>query len=217
MGTNPTEPRKPTLWSRFRLVVLVPLARLRFLFILGAIGLVIAKWDWLDRPVREDDPARRPRPSPRTTSSTSARCTRPWSATTTRRSARSASCRCRSGRRARRPTRPLPAGTVARVQLSPYRVVLAGVRTAPVGYPRAAPRDHHRRHGRVRRARTADRGRPVQGADRQAVRQPDRPDGARRATRSRRSTARTWSSPCRTCSTPGRRRTRTWRRSPATA
>ena len=28
----------------------------------------------------------------------------------------------------------LPAGTVARVQLSPYRVVLAGVRTAPVGF-----------------------------------------------------------------------------------
>src|ERR671930_2219404 len=28
----------------------------------------------------------------------------------------------------------LPAGTVARVQLSPYRVVLAGVRTAPVTY-----------------------------------------------------------------------------------
>ena len=28
----------------------------------------------------------------------------------------------------------LPAGTVARVQLSPYRIVLAGVRTAPVGY-----------------------------------------------------------------------------------
>ena len=28
----------------------------------------------------------------------------------------------------------LPAGTVSRVQLSPYRVVLAGVRTAPVDY-----------------------------------------------------------------------------------
>src|SRR5207249_6485204 len=28
----------------------------------------------------------------------------------------------------------LPAGTVGRVQLSPYRVVLAGVRTTPVGY-----------------------------------------------------------------------------------
>jgi multidrug efflux pump subunit AcrA (membrane-fusion protein) len=29
---------------------------------------------------------------------------------------------------------PLPAGTVSRVQLTPYRVVLAGVRTVPLGY-----------------------------------------------------------------------------------
>ena len=28
-----------------RLAVLVPLARLRFLFVLGAIGLVLVKWD----------------------------------------------------------------------------------------------------------------------------------------------------------------------------
>jgi membrane fusion protein, copper/silver efflux system len=32
-------------YSTFRLVVLVPLARLRFLFILGAIGFLIVKWD----------------------------------------------------------------------------------------------------------------------------------------------------------------------------
>src|SRR5690242_21826923 len=29
---------------------------------------------------------------------------------------------------------PLPAGTVSRVQLTPYQVVVAGVRTVPVGY-----------------------------------------------------------------------------------
>src|SRR4051794_32163860 len=34
-------------WSRVRLAVLIPLARLRFLFVLGAIGLVIVNWDVL--------------------------------------------------------------------------------------------------------------------------------------------------------------------------
>ena len=32
-------------YRTLRLAVLVPLARLRFLFVLGAIGLVIVKWD----------------------------------------------------------------------------------------------------------------------------------------------------------------------------
>ena len=48
--------------------------------------------------------------------------------------ARSASCRSRNARRGTAEAEPLPAGVVNRVQLSPYRVVLAGVQTWPVDY-----------------------------------------------------------------------------------
>src|SRR5262245_34382768 len=46
-STNIPTPAPAGLWQRFRLAVLVPVARLRFLVILGVIGLVLARWDWL--------------------------------------------------------------------------------------------------------------------------------------------------------------------------
>jgi RND family efflux transporter MFP subunit len=120
--------------SRAKLVFLVPLARLRFLIILGLIGLVIVKWDWLVasyekhfRPTDHDHSA-----------GTGVEYYCPMHPTIVRDNNKEKCPICfmpLSRRTKGEPTdEALPAGTVARVQLSPYRVVLAGVQTVPVGY-----------------------------------------------------------------------------------
>jgi len=116
-----------------RLAVLVPLARLRFLFVLGAIGLVLVKWDEIV--------ARYERYTGHADSGVSDPdheffC--PMHPTVVRDTNKEKCPICfmpLSKRRKGEPTdQPLPPGTVSRVQLTPYRVVLAGVRTVPVGY-----------------------------------------------------------------------------------
>ena len=124
-------PDKP---SRAKLLFLVPLARFRFLIILGLIGLVIVKWDWLVanyekqfRPAGHDDSA---------ASGVEYYC--PMHPTIVRDNNKEKCPICfmpLSRRTKGEPTDDaLPAGTVARVQLTPYRVVVAGVQTVPVGY-----------------------------------------------------------------------------------
>jgi membrane fusion protein, copper/silver efflux system len=124
-------PDKPL---RAKLLFLVPLARLRFLIILGLIGLVIVKWDWLVayyekhfRPADHDDSA-----------ATGVEYYCPMHPTVVRDNNKEKCPICfmpLSKRTKGEPTNDaLPAGTVARVQLTPYRVVIAGVQTVPVGY-----------------------------------------------------------------------------------
>lgn len=124
-----------TIWRRVRLLILVPLARLRFLFILAAIGFLIVRWDelsamfakatgWKDDAkaasgyeffcpmhpaiIRDDNKQKCPI------------CNMPLSR--------------RKKEEASDDNASLPAGIVSRVQLSPYRVVLAGVKTTAVAY-----------------------------------------------------------------------------------
>ena len=87
---------------------------------------VRAHWDRLTRP--GSAPERRPSPA---TPSTGARCARA-SCPTGRPSARSATWTL--VRRTKGEPVPLPDGVVARMQLTPYRVQLAGLRTAPAEY-----------------------------------------------------------------------------------
>ena len=58
-ASDNSTPFRPGLWGRFRLAVLVPLARLRFLVILGVIGLAITKRDllvaWYEKYARPAD------------------------------------------------------------------------------------------------------------------------------------------------------------------
>ena len=133
MDPIPTEPREPGLWSRFRLIVLVPLARLRFLFILGAIGLVIAKWDWLEAYWEK-----RTRPAGHEQAAGDVEYFCPMHPTVVRDNSKEKCPICfmplSKRTKGEATDEPLPAGTVARVQLTPYRVVLAGVQTLPVGY-----------------------------------------------------------------------------------
>jgi multidrug efflux pump subunit AcrA (membrane-fusion protein) len=109
-------------------------ARLRFAVILAAIGLVIVKWDVLqgyyEKWVRPTGDAAgvdldheyfcpmHPSVVRDTNKEKCPICFMPLS----------------KRKKGEDPDDPLPAGTVSRVQLTPYRVVLAGVRTVPVSY-----------------------------------------------------------------------------------
>ena len=89
-------------WWWFDFIILVKLARLRFVAILLVIGIIITQWDHARLPITTNGRGRRPRRRQRVRrSSGSARCTPRSSATIPKTSARSASCRSRSGRRGR--------------------------------------------------------------------------------------------------------------------
>ncbi|HSQ58132.1 MAG TPA: efflux RND transporter periplasmic adaptor subunit [Gemmata sp.] len=123
--------------SRFRrvlrLAILVPLARLRFLFILGAIGLVLLKWDYL---VAEYEKHFRPAESA-DAGDPDHEYFCPMHPTVVRENNKEKCPICfmpLSKRKKGAPPEPLPAGIVARQQLTPYQVVIAGVNTVPVSY-----------------------------------------------------------------------------------
>lgn len=125
----PASPRRP---GRFWWIGFV-FARLRFVLILAAIGLVLVKWDTLEghyekwvRPVsdagidldHEYFCAMHPTVVRETNKDKCPICNMPLS----------------KRKKGEVDDDPLPAGTVSRVQLTPYRVVLAGVRTVPINY-----------------------------------------------------------------------------------
>jgi membrane fusion protein, copper/silver efflux system len=133
MGTpNTLAPAPSGLWNRFRLAVLVPLARLRFLVILGVIGLALAKWDWLAAWKEKLSPA----DAAAAGGDVEYYCPMHPAIVRDNNKEKCPICFMPLSRRAKgtESEEALPAGTVARVQLTPYRVVLAGVRTAPVGF-----------------------------------------------------------------------------------
>ncbi|MBA4066741.1 MAG: hypothetical protein C0501_24150 [Isosphaera sp.] len=117
-----------------RQVLITLFARLRFVAILGVIGLVIVKWDLLvayyEKWTRSAGDVAAADPT------TEYFC--PMHPTIVRDTNKEKCpiCFMPLSRRKKDPGggAALPAGVVSRVQLSPYRVVLAGVRTAPVGY-----------------------------------------------------------------------------------
>ena len=109
-------------------------ARLRFVVILAAIGLALLKWDTLqgyyEKYARHPDAAAGADPDheffcpmhPQIVRDTNKEkcpiCAMPLS----------------KRKKGEQTDDPLPAGTVSRKQYTPYQVVVAGVRTAPVGY-----------------------------------------------------------------------------------
>ena len=132
--SNDSQPRPPVgTWQRFRLAVLVPVARLRFLVILGVIGLAITKWDLL---VARYEKWSRPAEAPAAVGDVEYFCPMHPAVVRDNNKEKCPICFMPLSKRTKGDAseEALPAGTVARVQLSPYRVVLAGVRTAPVGF-----------------------------------------------------------------------------------
>src|SRR4051794_35603062 len=104
-----------------RLAVLIPLARLRFLFVLAAIALVITQWETLLAYARKVT-----RPAGEATVAGDVEYFCPMHPAIVRETNREKCpiCFMPLAKRHKGDTTddPLPAGTVARVQLSPYRV-----------------------------------------------------------------------------------------------
>jgi len=122
-------------WWWFDFIILVKLARLRFIGVLALIGVIITQWDTLTayydkwtRPIGQTDSV--------ASSDTEYFC--PMHPTIVRDNPRDKCpiCFMPLSKRKKGDTHveALPAGVVNRVQLSPYRVVLAGVSTWPVDY-----------------------------------------------------------------------------------
>lgn len=118
-----------------RQVIVTLLARLRFVAILAVIGVVIIKWDLLKayyerwtRPVDAVAAAADP--------DTEYFCPMHPSIVRDNNKEKCPICFMPLSRRKKGEATdaPLPPGVVSRVQLTPYRVVLAGVRTVPVEY-----------------------------------------------------------------------------------
>jgi Cu(I)/Ag(I) efflux system membrane fusion protein len=121
-------------WWWFDFIILVKLARLRFIAVLAAIGVVITQWDTLaayydkwTRPTGEAAGA---------TSDVEWFCPMHPSVVRDNSKDKCPICFMPLSKRKKGETHEeaLPAGVVNRVQLSPYRVVLAGIHTLPVTY-----------------------------------------------------------------------------------
>ncbi|MCC7086727.1 MAG: efflux RND transporter periplasmic adaptor subunit [Pirellulales bacterium] len=121
-------------WWWFDFIILVKLARLRFIAILVVIGIVITQWDTLsayyEKWTRSSDSA--------SAASKDVEYFCPMHPSIIRDNSKEKCpiCFMPLSKRKKGSGKPetLPAGVVNRVQLSPYRVVLAGVRTYDVGY-----------------------------------------------------------------------------------
>jgi Cu(I)/Ag(I) efflux system membrane fusion protein len=121
-------------WWWFDFIILVKLARLRFIAVLVLIGAIITQWDTLaayydkwTRPAHEESAAE---------SDTEYFCPMHPSVVRADNREKCPICFMPLSKRKKGETHEdaLPAGIVNRVQLSPYRVVLAGVDTQPVSY-----------------------------------------------------------------------------------
>ena len=121
------------LWWWFDFLILVKLARLRFIAILVVIGLVIVKWDLLTAYYEKWT---RPASPQRAASDFEFFC--PMHPTVIRDNSKEKCPICfmplSKRKKGDNKEEALPPGIVNRVQLSPYRVVLAGIETWKVAY-----------------------------------------------------------------------------------
>jgi Cu(I)/Ag(I) efflux system membrane fusion protein len=124
-----------TLWWWFDFLILVKLARLRFIAVLVVIGAVITQWDHLHAMY---DKWTRPANDGVAGAESDVEWFCPMHPTIIRDNPREKCPICfmplSKRKKGKATVAVLPAGVVNRVQLSPYRVVLAGVQTTPVEY-----------------------------------------------------------------------------------
>ena len=164
------------VWWWFHFLVLVNL-RLRFIGILVVIGLIIMKWDTLnayyDRWTRPTNPAE--------AQGSDVEYFCPMHPSVVRDNPREKCPICFMPLSKRKKgsgvAEVLPAGVVSRVQLSPYRIVLAGIQTWPVDYRTINKRSHSRWLRGIQRARPTNCFGTSGRSDRQTCGQRNRADG----------------------------------------
>lgn len=121
-------------WWWFDFIILVKLARLRFVAVLVAIGAGITQWDTLV--AHYEKWARPSGEAAHVTSDSEWFC--PMHPSVVRETSKDKCPVCfmplSKRKKGEATDAALPAGVVSRVQLSPYRIVLAGVNTWPVDY-----------------------------------------------------------------------------------
>ncbi len=124
-------PAPLTRWQKFRMVVKVVELRLRFIVLLAATGLVFAYWDTIWN--YYDKWTRPPGDSVATAPDTEFYC--PMHPTVVRGEPGSCPiCGMPLSKRKVGEKETLPEGVTARVQLAPFRIAQAGIRTAEVAY-----------------------------------------------------------------------------------
>jgi Cu(I)/Ag(I) efflux system membrane fusion protein len=121
-------------WWWFDFIILVKLARLRFIGVLVVIGVVITQWDTLL--AYYDKLTRVTASSEKAAAGEEYFCPMDPGVVSDDPKEKCPICFMALAKRKKGSTEsePLPAGVVNRVQLSPYRIVLAGVATYPVDY-----------------------------------------------------------------------------------
>ena len=127
-----------TRWQKFRLVGLVILKRVRFIAILAGVGLFICKWDTV---MNYWEKWTRPRSAASHELEPGHEFYCPMDPQVVRSTyepngdvPKCPICGMPLSERAKGETAKLPAGITARVQLSPERIQLAGIKTVPVEY-----------------------------------------------------------------------------------
>jgi multidrug efflux pump subunit AcrA (membrane-fusion protein) len=130
----PTPPGHSFSWKAWQVLKVVQ-ARLRFVLVLAAVGGLIAWWDTLNNYYEKWT---RPLYSDLDSPTGDAEYFCPMHPYIVRDNAKEKCPICHMDLARRKKgagtQEPLPAGAVSRVQLSPYRIVLAGVQTSEVGY-----------------------------------------------------------------------------------
>jgi RND family efflux transporter MFP subunit len=134
LGSETSVKTQSTQWSLIRQVFATLLARLRFVAILTLLGLAIVQWEVLTGYYEKWTYSK----SEAISADADVEFYCPMHPTIVRDNNEEPCPICFMPLAKRKKggagSAPLPAGVVSRVQLSPYRVVLAGVRTIPVSY-----------------------------------------------------------------------------------
>jgi Cu(I)/Ag(I) efflux system membrane fusion protein len=132
---DPTRPPGHGFWWKLWQVLKVVQARLRFVAILVAVGAIIGFWDRINNYYEKWT---RPLYGTQEAADSSVEYFCPMHPFIVRDTPKEKCpiCHMELARRKKGSANPepLPAGTVSRVQLSPYRIVLAGIETSEVGY-----------------------------------------------------------------------------------